>query len=265
MTNNVEMTDVAEKDDFANNFNKTNEDFVWFAKKAVSDKKSDAYNELFQTLLKMFVDADTNKDGLVSRGSFSKLIDHAAKIPRLYGYAPDDGDLYRNEEEKTAARTRMFYAMDRKHSGVVTFDEWLEFCLQHIAAKVSVLDPHPILDSGDKTEFLAFMRKAVVVGNPEHTELYWFLLELFLEHDKNKDGNVTMGRFSDMVDKTFELPMKLGLFPKDMIEFGGDDEKKTKAREATFKEFNTRGDGNMTFDEWLAYALEHVIKKMEGL
>ena len=52
------------------------------------------------TLIKMFVDADTNKDGLVSRGSFSKLVDVAASIPRKYGYAPMDAELYKTEVEK---------------------------------------------------------------------------------------------------------------------------------------------------------------------
>ena len=33
---------------------------------------------IYHSLLKLFVDADTNKDGLVSRASFSKLIDAAA-------------------------------------------------------------------------------------------------------------------------------------------------------------------------------------------
>merc|ERR1712168_932345 len=54
-------------------FNKCKEDFVWFIKTAIADKKSDAYGELFHRLLKIFVDADTNKDGLVSKASFFKM------------------------------------------------------------------------------------------------------------------------------------------------------------------------------------------------
>merc|ERR1711903_385270 len=70
------------------------EDFIWFVKKASTNKKSDAHAELYHCLFKMFVDADTNKDGLVSKASFSKLIDMAASIPRMYGYAPIDSELY---------------------------------------------------------------------------------------------------------------------------------------------------------------------------
>ena len=31
--------------------------------------------------------ANTNKDGLVSKASFSELIDMTASIPKMYGYA----------------------------------------------------------------------------------------------------------------------------------------------------------------------------------
>merc|ERR1711964_264675 len=118
-------------------FNKSKEDFIWFTKKAVSDRKSAAYAELFHTLLKMFVDADTNKDGLVTKANFSKLIDAAAALPRLYGYAPKDEDLYKTPEEKEAARIRQFNNMDTKATGVIMFDEWLKYTMAHIAAKVA--------------------------------------------------------------------------------------------------------------------------------
>merc|ERR1712108_76928 len=62
-----------------NTFNKSKEDFIWFVKKATTDKKSYSHSELYHSLLKMFVDADANKDGLVSRASFSNLIDEASR------------------------------------------------------------------------------------------------------------------------------------------------------------------------------------------
>merc|ERR1712243_252931 len=100
-----------------NTFNKSKEDFIWFVKKAVQDQKSYSHSEMYHSLLKLFVDADTNKDGLVSKGSFSKLID-AAAMPRAYGYAPADADLYKTEAEKDAARQKMFDLMDLKATGV---------------------------------------------------------------------------------------------------------------------------------------------------
>merc|ERR1712029_1158610 len=110
-----------------NTINKSKEDFIWFVKKAVQDQKSYSYSEMYHCLLKMFVDADTNKDGLVSKASFSKLIDAAASLPRAYGYAPEDSELYKTEAEKDAARQKMFDSMDFKSTGVITFDEWLKF------------------------------------------------------------------------------------------------------------------------------------------
>merc|ERR1712243_249691 len=100
-----------------NTFNKSKEDFIWFVKKAVQDKKSYSYSELYHSL-KIFVDADTNRDGLFSKASFSKLVDAAASMPRAYGYAPADSDLYKTGEEKDAARQKMFDSMDLKSTGV---------------------------------------------------------------------------------------------------------------------------------------------------
>merc|ERR1712002_785443 len=137
------------------------EDFIWFIKKATSDRKCDAHSELYHALLKMFVDADTNYDGLVSRESFSKLVDKAASIPRAYGYAPLDSELYKTEEERDTARRKMFDSMDLKSTGVITFDEWFKFCEEHIAAKVATMDPHPIIDQGSVDQFKTFIKTAV--------------------------------------------------------------------------------------------------------
>ena len=52
------------------------------------------------------------KDGLVSRASFSNLIDEAAAMPRAYGYAPSDADLWKNQQDKDASRQKMFDSMD---------------------------------------------------------------------------------------------------------------------------------------------------------
>merc|ERR1712221_28167 len=110
-----------------NTFNKSKEDFIWFVKKAVQDQKSYSYSEMYHCLLKMFVDADTNKDGLVSKASFSKLIDAAASLPRAYGYAPEDSELYKTGAEKDAARQKMFDSMVLWFFVFVFFDVFLKF------------------------------------------------------------------------------------------------------------------------------------------
>ena len=39
----------------------------------MTDQKSYSHSKLYHSLLKLFVDADTNKDRLISRATFSKL------------------------------------------------------------------------------------------------------------------------------------------------------------------------------------------------
>ena len=137
--------------------------------------------------MKLFVDADTNKDGLVSKASFSKLIDAAATMPRAYGYAPADEELYKTDAEKDAARQKMFDSMDLKSTGVITFDEWLKFCREHIAAKTATMDPHPIIDQGSVDEYKKFIKvrplkyKSYIITYACVTSLCSFFMRLFLK------------------------------------------------------------------------------------
>merc|ERR1712033_125010 len=244
-----------------NSFNKSKEDFIWFIKKATSNRKRDAHSELYHALLKMFVDADTNYDGLVSRESFSKLVDKAASIPRAYGYAPPDSELYKSDEERDAARKKMFDSMDLKSTGVITFDEWYRFSMEHIAAKTATIAPHPILDHGSKAEYLEFIKKASSTSNPENLELYWFLVEIFTDEDSNKDGLITKRAFPAMMAKLMETPLKHQLSHPDKEMTQEDEDKKIAHLEKLLVENNPRKDEKMTLDEWVQFALEKVLKK----
>merc|ERR1711917_218918 len=234
-----------------NTFNKSKEDFIWFVKKAVQDQKSYSYSEMYHCLLKMFVDADSNKDGLVSKSSFSKLIDAAASLPRAYGYAPEDSDLYKTEAEKDAARQKMFDSMDLKSTGVITFDEWLKFCREHIAAKTATMDPHPIIDHGSVEEYKKFIETAInKTDSTEAVELYWFMLEIFTEHDLEKTGFVKLETFPSMMHEFLVTPVKHGLTTPSKDSY-----------EALFKKYDPRNDGRLTVDEWMSLAKEEVYKK----
>merc|ERR1712098_584455 len=192
-----------------NTFNKSKEDFIWFVKKAVQDKKSHSHAEMYHSLLKLFVDADTNKAGLVSKASFSKLIDAAAAMPRAYGYAPEDSALYKTEAEKDAARQKMFDSMDLKSTGVITFNEWLKFCQEHIAAKTATMDPHPIIDHGSVDDYKKFIKTAInKTDSAEAVELYWYMLEIFTDHDSDKDGIIKMAEFPAMMNEFLTVPKK---------------------------------------------------------
>merc|ERR1712025_840222 len=234
-----------------NTFNKSKEDFIWFVKKAVQDQKSYSYSEMYHSLLKLFVDADTNKDGLVSKASFSKLIDAAATMPRAYGYAPADADLYKTEAEKDAARQKMFDSVDLKSAGVITFDEWLKFCREHIAAKTATMDPHPIIDQGSVEEYKKFIKAAVEDSNSaEAVELYWYMLEIFTEQDGDKDGIVKLAEFPSMMNQVLVIPQKHSLSVPAEDQF-----------ETLFKKYDPRNDGRLTVDEWMSLAKEEVFKK----
>merc|ERR1712228_413362 len=234
-----------------NTFNKSKVDFIWFVKKAVQDKKSYSYSELYHSLLKIFVDADTNRDGLVSKASFSKLVDAAASMPRAYGYAPAYSDLYKTGEEKDAARQKMFDSMDLKSTGVITFDEWLKYCREHIAAKTATMDPHPIIDQGSVDEYMKFVKTAI--ENPESTEaveLYWYMLEIFTDHDAEQVGFVKIATFPSMMHEFLATPIKHGLTTPSQDSY-----------ETLFKKYDPRNDGRLTVDEWMSLAKEEVYKK----
>merc|ERR1712168_1638231 len=211
-----------------NTLNKSKEDFVWFVKKAVSDKKSYSYTELYHCMLKMFTDADTNNDGLVSKESFSKLVDAAGALPRAYGFAPQDSDLYKNEQEKEDARKKMFDSMDKN----------------------ATLDPHPIIDHGTVEQYKTFIKAAVTnVGGPENTELYWFMLELFTDHDTTKCGQVSLSNFSPMMTELVKTAKKHGLSTPSEDQY-----------ETIFKKYDPRGSNTLTIDEWMKLANQEVFK-----
>merc|ERR1711951_259634 len=234
-----------------NTFNKSKEDFIWFVKKAVQDQKSYSYSELYHSLLKMFVDADTNKDGLVSKSSFYKLIDAAASMPRAYGYAPEDSELYKTEAEKDAARQKMFDSMDLKSTGVIPFDEWLKFCRDHIAAKTASMDPHPIIDQGTVDEYKNFIKEAITNhSSAQSVELYWYMLEIFTDHDADKDGIIKIEEFNPMMKECLAVPLKHELPVPCCEQF-----------EVLFRKYDPINDGRLTVDEWMSLAKEEVYKK----
>ena len=80
--------------------------------------------------------------------------------------------------------------MDVEGTGVITTDEWLKFCVEQIIAKAATRATHPILDHGNVEEFKAFVNAVLTIGSPVHTEMYWFLLELFTELDPDTEGIV---------------------------------------------------------------------------
>ena len=71
----------------------------------------------------------------------------------------------------------------------------------------------------------------------------------------DKDGNVTMRSFPTMVDKVVELPIKLRVKHASLAMFQEEAAKREEHHKALVKQFNTRGDDRMSFDEWLNLAI----------
>jgi len=227
----------------SNYINKNREDIMKFLKLAVNDRSSNEYAELSSNLIKMFVDSDVKKCGLVGKDGFSYLIDSAAFTPRLFGFAPEDREMYPTAELKAKGREALFKSIDVDNSGFISLEQWLKFGIEHIARKAATLDSHPNLEKIHKSEYVAFIKKALVPGSEEHLELYWYLLELFTQHC-NKDALATRHAVTVMIAKASEIPLHHGVLKG----------------VPTTDYFDKFGDA-MTFDEWLEFALTTIYKK----
>merc|ERR1719378_194356 len=144
-------------------------------------------------------------------------------MPRAYGYAPADSDLYKTEEAKDAARQKMFDSMDL----------------------------HPIIDQGSVEEYKKFIETAINKSDSsEALELYWYMVEMFTEHDLQKEGFVKMENFASMMHEFLATLVKHGLKTPSKDDY-----------ETIFKKYDPRSDGRLTVDEWMSLAKEEVYMK----
>ena len=66
---------------------------------------------------------------------FDNLIEEAAELPRMYGYAPKTSEMFKNEGLRKAAREKQFKEMDVKAAGYITLSQWIHFAIEHILKK----------------------------------------------------------------------------------------------------------------------------------
>jgi len=112
------------------------EEMVKYCAVAVRDPHSEQYKSLYEHLFKTFVESDVEENGAIRREQFDVLIEDAAKAPRVVGLAPSSSQTYATEAHKNAARDQMFQAMDTNGTGLITFDKFLAWSVEHIAGKV---------------------------------------------------------------------------------------------------------------------------------
>merc|ERR1712014_39010 len=103
-------------------------------------KKSREHTELYQFLFNNFVKADKEAKGAVTAEQFDYLVELSADAPRSLGLAPKSTDMFKSDAERLASRKRLFQGMDKDGGGTITFDEYLDYTIKHIAEKVQGAD-----------------------------------------------------------------------------------------------------------------------------
>merc|ERR1711915_319190 len=122
------------------------------------------------------------------------------------------------------------------------------------------------MDLRSKEEFEFFMQRAVdsfadgANTDDNYIELYNMLLRSFALADTDYDGQVSVEEFANMIEAAAALPRKFGYnwWEEDLV---ADEGAKIKHYEEFFKKIDENGDGSITFDEWLGFALKNYQEK----
>jgi len=246
---------------------KTREEFIVWIRLAINDRECGAYEELYQFLTSCFVRADTDLDGRVTMAHFDNLIEEAAELPRMYGYAPKSEAMYSSRPLRMAAREKQFRELDTHGRGYITLNQWVRYAIDHIIGKYVQL-PKDYLSGAagnvSKDEFIQFVKKAVDTNTQEYQELYYFLLRTFQAGDKDGYGEVSPAEFDEMIECAAQAPRRFGLAPKTEDMFKTDNERIIN-RMKIFSQMDLAGTGKITFDGWLRFAMEHIIGKVRRL
>jgi len=246
---------------------KTREEFIVWIRLAINDRECGAYEELYQFLTSCFVRSDSDKDGRVTVAHFDDMIEEAAQLPRMYGYAPKSEDMFSNANLRKAARASQFKQMDTKGTGYITLNQWIRFAIDHIMKKYIQLPKDYLSASAadvTKEEFIAFIKKAVDTNSQEYKELYYFLLRTFQAGDKGGYGEVEPAEFDEMIECAAAAPRRFGLAPPTSEMFKSEQARLIN-RMTLFSQMDTTSTGKITFDGWLNFAMEHIMGKVRGL
>eukprot|EP00927_Polykrikos_kofoidii_P032853 TRINITY_DN2785_c0_g1_i5.p1 TRINITY_DN2785_c0_g1~~TRINITY_DN2785_c0_g1_i5.p1 ORF type:complete len:468 (-),score=95.32 TRINITY_DN2785_c0_g1_i5:359-1762(-) len=260
------------------------EDFTEFLKAATSSKSTPEYKDLYYHLLRCFTDADTTMTGVIDAEGFDKLIEIAAMAPRKYGFAPSAEGMFKSDAERRESRSKLFQKIDKDGGGTISFDEFLEWAFDHIKEKVkggvSASYPPaaanvdstsleaknlPIYDEASSpADFAAFCKEAVInKASTEYQKLYYHLLRCFSDADRSLSGRITAAEFDGLIDIAGAAPRKFGFAPAASEMFANVAER-TAYRTKLFQQIDTDGSGEISFQEFLKWALDHVGAKVSA-
>jgi len=227
------------------------DDFDIFMGRAMENSENDCYIELYNILLRSFVSADVDYDGVVSIEEFDGMIEAAAALPRKFGYNWWEEDKCADDAARKASREAMFKAIDENNDGGVSFDEWLAFALSHYKTAAEALPK--ALDAMDKDAFLATVKGASNTESAQYRSLYWFHWKCFQAADADRDGQVSEDEFDKMVDLATSAQKRLGL-PTPFAT--------SAERKEMFAKMDENGDGAIAFDEWLGFSIGQIFSQV---
>jgi len=102
----------------------------------MQNRHSEQFKALYEHLFKTFVEQDVMVKGAINFEEFDLLIEEAAKAPRTLGLAPQAHESYTSQAHRQQARRQLFDAMDKDRGGSITFEEYLNWAIGHIAGKI---------------------------------------------------------------------------------------------------------------------------------
>merc|ERR1712066_126095 len=91
----------------------------------------------------------------------------------------------------------------------------------------------------------------------------YHLLRCFSDADASLSGRITAVEFDGLIDIAAAAPRNFGFAPQASEMFKSVDERK-KARKALFKAINADGSGEISFQEFLEWAVTHILQKVSG-
>jgi len=193
--------------------------FVRFIKLAANSPRSPEAHELHVFLTRCFFDADDDYDGLVNFRGFDQMVSVAAQVPRRFGFAPLEWEMFSTKEELESARLALFDSL-RQDQAKISLEQWLRWAKPHALNKGRDLDDHVYArwerSKEDCVEFFKGVARAS--GHSHNTsesaqlkEFYVLTHDLFVKADTEHTGLLGEKQFERLLAQTSEMTNRFGL------------------------------------------------------